>query len=386
MAKDAFSSSHPPLPPISEEDQHLCLRLLRSRRVGIVTFYRLLKEHGSAADALDALPKIAREAGIDNYAACPEAVIDAELKAARRAGARMVWRGAREYPKALSEIEDAPPVLWVRGQYAPTPTLALVGARNASSLGTRMTKRLAAELVHAGYCLASGLARGVDAVAHQTALDTATKNLPTIAVVAGGVDVIYPAENAALMDRVAERGAIFSEMPMGLHPQARHFPRRNRIISGLSRAVVVIEAAVKSGSLITAQLALDQGREVLAVPGHPFDVRAAGCNHLLRDGATLVRGAEDVLEALGEPVEAMQPAPPRKEPRKEPRQSARSLRETASLHSEILGRLGPSPVAEDHLVRGFDAPAAHVSSALVDLELDGQIERQSGGLLALKSK
>lgn len=243
-----------------------------------------------------------------------------------------------------------------------------------------MTKKLAGELVSAGFCLASGLARGVDAVAHHTALDTETDGLPTIAVVAGGVDVAYPAENAALMDRVAEHGLILSEMPMGLQPQARHFPRRNRIISGLSRAVIVVEAAAKSGSLITAQIALDQGRDVLAVPGHPFDVRAAGCLNLIRDGATLVRGTDDILEVVGTPRTQPQPDLPLAPP-----PPARNLRDTAELHSQILGQLGPSPVAEDQLVRNFDAPAAQVSSALVDLELEGQIERQPGGLLALKS-
>jgi len=261
--------------------------------------------------------------------------------------------------------------------------VALVGARNASSLGTRMARALARELGEAGYVVASGLARGVDAAAHLAAVESGT-----IAVLAGGVDVIYPAENAGLAADIARRGLLLSEQPMGMAPQARHFPHRNRIISGLARAVVVVEAAARSGSLITARDALDQGREVLAVPGHPFDARAAGCNMLIRDGALLVRGGKDVIAALPmeetdeQPELPKRPAAPDTPPAPPP--DKRSLRETAKLHQQILSRLGPSPLAEDQLIRDLAAPAGRVGPALVDLELDGKITRQAGGLLALR--
>ncbi len=375
MTQDRNSSSHPPLPPLSEEDQFAWLRLLRSRRVGVATFHRLLAEHGSAQAALYALPGIAQKAGEQRYEICPEGVIIAELKAARRVGARLLAFGHRGYPRALMDINDAPPLLWARGSLAPDeqPQIALVGARNASSLGTRMTRKLAEELGTEGFGVTSGLARGVDTAAHDAALATGT-----IAVVAGGVDVTYPAENATLMDRIAENGLILSEMPIALQPQARHFPRRNRLISGIARAVVVVEAAAKSGSLITAQVALDQGRDVLAVPGHPFDARAYGCNMLIRDGATLVRSTADVLEALtptGTP--AMLDKRPSLAPPIRP--------EIVTLHQQILDRLGPSPIAEDQLLRDTGAGIAQMSSVLLELEFGGRVERQAGGLVALKS-
>ena len=260
--------------------------------------------------------------------------------------------------------------------------IALVGARNASSLGTRMARTLAYDLGEAGFVIVSGLARGIDAAAHLAALPHGT-----IAVQAGGVDVMYPAENAELACDIAKQGLRLSEQPVGLNPTARHFPRRNRIISGLSCATVVVEAAAKSGSLITARDALDQGRDVLAVPGHPFDARAAGCNILIRDGAALVRNAAVNIEALeplhinppqiGTASSTMMPlsSPPASKPR-------RTLRETASLHMTILQRLGPSPVAEDQLIRDLQIPPADVAPVLVELEIDGKVERSAGGLLS----
>ena len=252
--------------------------------------------------------------------------------------------------------------------------IALVGARNASSLGLRMARALAGELGTRGYTIVSGMARGIDTAGHQAALETGT-----IAVLGGGVDVMYPAENTKLAHDIAETGLRLSEQPMGLIPQARHFPRRNRIISGMSLATVVVEAAAKSGSLITARNALDQGREVLSVPGHPFDARASGCNMLIRDGARLVRNAEDVIEALPTLEIVQQKA----EMPLETPATKRDLGDVADLHSQILDRLGPSPVAEDQLIRDLAAPARNVSPALVDLELEGRIKRQAGGLLAL---
>ena len=369
-------SNHPPLPPTTEDDLLDRLRLLRSRRVGIATYRRLLTEHGSARNALRALPDVARAAGVARYQVCPVAVVEAEIRAARAAGAFLLAEGSPDYPTSLSDIPDAPPLLWAIGQRAllHRPMVALVGARNASSLGTRMAKSLAADLSAAGIVVVSGLARGIDTAAHLSSLEGGT-----IAVQAGGVDVIYPAENAKLTEDIGQSGLRLSEMPMGMQPQARHFPARNRIISGLARAVVVVEAAAKSGSLITARNALDQARDVLAVPGHPFDARAAGCNMLIRDGALLVRSAEDVIEAIG----ALHPAPTQQALQLEPVPlPKRNLRETAALHSQILSRLGPSPIAEDQLIRDLAASATRVAPAIMDLELDGNITRQAGGLLA----
>ena len=381
-AKDTHpSSTHPPLPPTSEDDQFTRLRLLRSRRVGIATYQRLLIEHGTAQNALEALPEVARAAGVSNYIICSEAIIDTELKMARNIGARLVEKGTLDYPAALADLSDAPPFLWVLGdsRLLKRPMIAMVGARNASSLGTRMARRLAGDLGAAGYVVVSGLARGIDAAAHLAALDSGT-----IAVQAGGVDTIYPAENAELALNLGKSGLRISEQPMGLQPMARHFPARNRIISGLAQATIVVEAAAKSGSLITARDALDQGREVMAVPGHPMDARASGCNMLIRDGATLVRSAQDVLEALAPLAATQQPELSLVIP-EAPQKDNRSLRETADLHSQILSRLGPSPLAEDQLIRDLGRPAAKITPALVELELDGSIDRAPGGLLTRAS-
>jgi len=375
MTEEPQSSTHPPLPPTTEEDRFSWLRLLRSRRVGVATFHRLLAEHGTAQNALDALPEVAAQAGVTGYETCPPGVIEAELAAARAAGARLLCLGSAEYPASLAGLEDAPPLLWSRGDpgILSRDCLALVGARNASSLGVRMARALSADLGGRGFTIVSGLARGIDAAAHEAALPTGTA-----AVMAGGVDVIYPPEHARLAQDIAARGVLVSEQPMGLQPQARHFPRRNRLVAGLSRGVVVVEAAPKSGSLITARDAADLGREVLAVPGHPFDGRAAGCNLLIRDGAQLVRNAADVTAALETGHPAPRPARPAPAPRPRPTVTAT----TKALHQRILDRLGPSPLGEDQLIRDLGAPAQAVGALLVELELDGRIQRQPGGLLS----
>ena len=376
MTGKQLSSTHPPLLPTTEDDLVSRLRLLRSRRVGVVTYHRLLAEHGSATDALRALPEVAKSAGVSGYEICSEGVILSELKAGKAAGAQLVAHGTPAYPHSLYDIADAPPLLWVLGQIEllQKPMIALVGARNASSLGTRMAKRLGEDLTKAGFAVVSGLARGIDAAAHHGALAGGT-----IAVMAGGVDTIYPVENTALAQDIAKCGLRLSEMPMGLQPQARHFPVRNRIISGLARAVVVVEAAGKSGSLITARNALDQGRDVLAVPGHPFDARAWGCNVLIRDGATLVRSAEDIIDALT-PAAAPAPEPTLDLP--DPAPQKKTLRDIAVLHSEILSRLSTAPIAEDQLLRDINVTATEVAPVLIDLELNGKITRHAGGLLA----
>ena len=388
MAKDLFSSHPPFTPPTKEEDRLSWLRLIRSARVGPSTFFRLMSEYGTAEAALDALPKIAQAAGVDAYVPFPADKARAEIDLARAKGARMLCFGTDAYPETLASINAPPPVLWCMGQRAPIlrPMVALVGARNASSLGTRMARTLADGLGHEGYTIVSGLARGVDAAAHHASLKTGT-----IAVMGGGVDVVYPTENTVLASAIADQGLRLSEAPMGLYPQARHFPPRNRIISGLALAVVVVEAAEKSGTLITARDALDQGREIMAVPGHPVDGRAGGCNGLIRDGATLVRHVDDILDVL----RRLQDCPPKAADRDKPDTAAtgnnapRTSRTravepdtAAPLDTRILALLGPSPTAEDQLIRDLQMSAAQISPVLVTLELQGQVQRHPGGLVS----
>ncbi|MEP3346907.1 MAG: DNA-processing protein DprA [Litoreibacter sp.] len=371
MAGDLLSTPPPLAPPRLQGDCVSWLRLIRSYRVGTSTFFRLLHEHGSASAALDALPHIASAAGVARYTPCTVGAAQKEMERGAQLGAQLLLHGSATYPQALMDLPDAPPVLWALGDIALAnkPTVAMVGARNASSLGTRMAQGLSTDLGNAGYVISSGMARGVDTAAHIAALPHGT-----IAVVAGGLDVVYPRENTKLHDDIADQGLILSERPLGLQPQARDFPRRNRIISGLSRGVVVVEAAAKSGSLITARNALDQGREVMAVPGHPLDARAAGCNLLIRDGATLVRSAQDVLANISTPQPvalAMKPEPVKTSP----------VHTHGDAHAQILGLLGPTPIAEDQLSRDLNIDAGALSPQLTLLELEGKIERQPGGLL-----
>ncbi len=346
--------------------------------MGPGTFYRLMRDHGSAAAALEALPGVARHAGATDYAPCSREEAEAEWRRGERAGATPLAFGSRDYPADLAAIPDPPPVLWTMGDLSllKRPRVALVGARNASSLGLRTARALARGLGEAGLVTVSGFARGIDTAVHEVTLSSGT-----VAVMAGGVDVVYPAENAVLAQDMAERGLRLSEQPVGLAPQARHFPRRNRLISGLATALVVVEAATKSGSLITARNALDQGREVLAVPGHPFDARATGCNILIRDGATLIRGAKDVLEAIAASPpakpEPSKPSPPEPVPGRPPAPGG-----PLPLATAILDRLGPSPTPEDQLIRDVGRPPPEVAQALVILELDGRVLRQPGGLLS----
>jgi DNA processing protein len=382
----------PGQPDLSAAERLAWVRLIRSRRVGPVTFHRLIAEHGTATEALLALPEIAAAAGVEAYKICPVEVAQHEMALGRAAGARMICWGEAAYPKALYDLSDAPPLIWTLGDVSllNRPGVAMVGARNASSLGVRMATRLAETLGERGFVTISGLARGIDAAAHKAALA-----LGTVAVQAGGVDVIYPEENTQLAQDIAAKGCRISEQPMGLAPQARHFPLRNRLVSGLSLAVVVVEAAARSGSLITARNALDQGRDVLAVPGHPFDARAAGCNMLIRDGAILVRSSSDVIEAIGTGLPrqatlsrvAIADAPvlnptQKPTPLPGPVPARRPLADMSNLHSQILARLGPSPLAEDQLIRDLAMPPAHITPELLMLELEGKVLRQPGGLLS----
>jgi DNA processing protein len=407
MEADLFSYPTPFTPPTTEEDRLSFLRLIRSRRIGVATFHKLLAEHGSAQAALRALPETARAAGIADYTPCSEAAARAELLAGARTGAQLLLFGTPDYPAALAEIADAPPVLWALGDLGllQRPMIALVGARNASSLGGRIARKLAEGLGEAGFVVVSGLARGIDAIAHEASLTSGT-----IAAQAGGIDVVFPPENTALAAGIAQNGLRLSEQAPGLAPQARHFPMRNRIISGLSQAVVVVEAALRSGSLITARCALDQGREVMAVPGHPFDARAAGCNALIRDGAVLVRSVDDILAALptrlstGASSQRAADAAPRElgfrqtsrtdtaavnAPAPHPKQSDLTVAQpnTTStgpdtLRLRLLDRLGPTPQPEDQLIRDLGVSAAALAPELLLLEMAGVISRHPGGLIA----
>ncbi len=270
------------------------LRLIRTENVGPVTFYQLLRRFGSAGAALEALPRLATRGGRQaTLTICPRGAAERELADLDKAGVALVAWGEPDYPAALATLDDAPPLLQLRGRRAllRSRAIAVVGARNASANGRRIARELAADLGQHGFVVASGLARGIDAAAHLGSLPTGT-----VAVLGGGVDVVYPEENRELYEAIAENGVLVAEPPLGTVPQARHFPRRNRIISGLSLGIVVVEAAARSGSLITARFALDQGREVFAVPGSPLDPRCRGTNDLIRNGATLTETAEDVLQ------------------------------------------------------------------------------------------
>ncbi len=381
---DLFPSPHPTPSPQCVEDELAWLRLLRSRRVGPATFFKLLTEHGSAQAALDALPEHAAAAGVKDYLPCPLSVAEEELTRGQKAGATLIFWGQDAYPAPLAEIPDAPPLLWVKGETSllSQPMIALAGARNASSLGLRMAGKLASALTEAGFVVVSGLARGIDTAAHTAALKHGT----TIAVMPGGVDVTYPKENTELAQRIAVNGLLLSEQPIGFSPQARHFPLRNRLISGLSRALVVVEAAATSGTMITAHNALDQGREVMAVPGHPIDTRAAGCNMLIRDGAVLVRHADDVFEALSGAF-AQTDAPDfgqdhTQDHTSNPTPASPSVSPNpTALQDMILAQLTSAPLSEDQLIQMLGQSAHNLSAEIVALELEGRITRSAGGLL-----
>lgn len=373
--------------PQSESEILAWLRLARSRRVGPSTFIRLLREHKNAETALAALPEVASLAGAKSYMACRADEANAEIEAGFSAGAELLCLGTPEYPHHLALISDPPPVLWAIGEpaLALRPTVGLVGARNASSLGQRMARILAEELGPAGYTISSGLARGVDTAAHMASLETGT-----IAVMAGGVDVVYPRENKSLWEQICHQGLVVSEAPIGTSPQARHFPKRNRIISGMSLGIVVIEGAAKSGSLITARNALDQGREVMAVPGSPLDPRATGCNMLLRDGAGLVRSGADVIEYLEGTSQGMMDFPtpidfavPKTKGVHVANESKAQQPTTSIASPNLKSLLSTAPVSEDTLIRESGLPTPKAMELIFDLEMAGEINRHPGGMLSL---
>ena len=366
--------------PLSDSERLDALRLARTENVGPVTFRRLVGRFGTAAAALEALPDLARRGGRTRpFRTFPHAAAGRELAALDGLGARLLVLGEPDYPRALAALDDAPPVLAVRGDPALLDRrgVAIVGARNASANGRRLAGELARDLGSAGLAVISGLARGIDAAAHKGALEGGT-----VAVVAGGVDVVYPPEHADLQDEIAGRGALVAELPPGTVPQARHFPRRNRLVSGLALGTVVVEAALRSGSLITARFAAEQGREVFAVPGSPLDPRCRGTNNLIREGATLVESAADVLEVLdgmirvavggGESFTLAEEAP-----------AMNGDDVIGAARSEVLTQLGPAPTAIDELVRQTGVPAGLLRMVLLELELAGRLERHAGDRVAL---
>lgn len=359
---------------LSHSERRAWLRLARAQNVGPVTFAALIARFGSAMSALRELPRLARRGGAAGELAVPgEADAERELEGLERIGARMIALVEPDFPAGLAALEAPPPLISVLGrqEVLAQEMIAIVGARNASALGRKFATELAGGLGSAGLAVVSGMARGIDAAAHEGALPTGT-----VAVLAGGVDDIYPPENAKLYERIVERGIIVSEMPVGQKPQAKHFPRRNRIISGLARGIVVVEAAEGSGSLITANFALEQGREVFAVPGSPLDPRAKGTNRLLRDGATLTESAEDVLDAL-QPILGHSFREP-------PDDGFRWEDDGADeVRRRIVELLGSSPVGVDELVRQSGAAAPAVVSVLLELELAGRITREPGNRVAL---
>lgn len=364
---------------LSDQQRLDWLRLIRAENVGPRTFRALINEFGTAARALVRVSELARRGGRGELRIPSREEAEGEFKAAKRAGIRFVAIGEEEYPPFLREIDDAPPLLAVRGQpgVLTRPAVAVVGSRNASAAGSRFAAILARDLGEAGFVIVSGLARGIDTAGHRASLATGT-----VAVLAGGQDKIYPPEHSELVEEIVLDGAAVSEMPMGWEPRARDFPRRNRIIAGMSLGVVVVEAAERSGSLITARLALEAGREVFAVPGSPVDPRAAGTNRLLKQGATLVSSAEDVIEALtpimGRPVPpASIREPAREETVPEPLPSDEALR------TRIAGLLSPAPVSIDELARQAGAPAGAVQIILLEMELAGRLVRHGGSLVSL---
>ena len=365
--------------PLTDAEKIDWLRLLRSEGVGPVTFFHLVRFYGGAAKALAALPELARRSGRKAPIRVGTAAdVERELAAVKRAGAALLGWLEPAYPVPLAAIEDAPPLVTVRGEVAllTKRNVAVVGARNASANGRALAEAIARDLGKAGFVVPSGLARGIDAAAHKGALATGT-----VAVLAGGIDVCYPPEHRALFDAVAAQGALVAELPPGTEPLARHFPRRNRIISGLAEGVVVVEAALRSGSLITARLAGEQGREVFAVPGSPLDPRCHGSNNLIRQGAALTESAEDVLRALSgrriSPASAMALAEPDLAPLAPPAEA-----DSDKARTLLIEHLSPSPTAVDELVRQTDLPPALVASALLELELAGRIERHPGNRVA----
>lgn len=378
---DLFTPAPLPIAKLDAAQRLACLRLIRSDNVGPVTFRELINHYGGAEQALEVLPELARRGG-RTLRVCPREKAERELEAAHKIGASIVFTIEPGYPPLLAHVDAPPPAIYVKGDLAllDRPAIAVVGSRQASAAGITLAKRFAGDLGRRGLVTVSGLARGIDAAVHDASLPTGT-----IAVLAGGIDFVYPPENAQLQAAIGERGCLVTEMPPGFEPRAKDFPRRNRLVSGMSHGVVVVEAARRSGTLSTARMAGEQGREVFAIPGHPLDPRAEGTNYLLKNGATLVTNAEDVLESLASVLagsaamemaalyDDVRPAPPRPPPL-----IANSDRE------RVLLALGPNPVPLDDLVRATELPARELRVILMELDLAGRIERHGQALVSLR--
>ena len=358
---------------LSEAERFARLRLARCERVGPVSFRQLLERFGSAERALDALPDLVRKGGGHGYTLPPVERIEQELAAGKRIGATLVVLGDAAYPPMLAAVDPPPPLLWTRGDVGllSREAVGIVGARIASAGGQRIARGLATQLGQAGFAVVSGLARGIDAAAHAGSLETGT-----VAVLGGGVDDIYPPENAGLYDQIVEQGCVVSESPVGARAQARDFPRRNRIISGLSRGVIVVEAELRSGSLITARLANEQGRDVFAVPGSPLDPRSKGPNDLLRQGAILCEGIDDVRRAFETLRTLVEP------PSDHPFSDAPDQIDAAFL-DRVADLLSPTPTPRDEIARALNAPIGEVASALLELSLVGRATLLPGGSASL---
>ena len=379
---DLFTPAPLPVAKLDPEQRLACLRLIRSDNVGPVTFRELINHYGGAVQALDALPELAKRGG-RTLRICPQDRAERELEAAERIGARIIFTIEPGYPALLAHVDAPPPAVYIKGDAGllQRPAVAVVGSRQASAAGITLARRFGSDLGRRGLVIVSGLARGIDAAVHEASLSTGT-----IAVLAGGIDYIYPPENARLQAAIAETGCLVTEMPPGFEPRAKDFPRRNRLVSGMAHGVVVIEAARRSGTLSTARMAGEQGREVFAVPGHPLDPRAEGTNHLLKSGATLVTSADDVLEALApalagsslmmEPHAAFEDVPPA--PLRPPPLIGTSDRD------RVVVAMGPQPIPIDDLARATDLGARELRVILMELDLAGRIERHGQGLVSLR--
>jgi DNA processing protein len=358
---------------LSQEEAFARIRLLRSPNVGPVSYRQLLRRFGDARAALDALPGLAARGG-RAYRTAPQARIEEEIAGMRRAGARYLFHDSPEYPDLLAQAESAPPILSVRGDagLAWNPCVAIVGARNASAAAVKLARDFAAALAEAGLVIVSGLARGIDGAAHRGAMPA------TIGVIASGIDIAYPPQHADLQEEIAQAGLLVAEQPVGTEPRGSHFPSRNRIIAGLAAGTVVVEAAPRSGSLITARLAGEFGREVMAIPGSPLEPRSHGCNQLIRDGAALVQSADDVIELVtgftGQPRSRFRETVPA---------SYDAVEELADEPADIHSLLTAAPVAVDELIRQSGEGAAAVQLALLELEIAGRLTRHAGGRVSL---
>jgi DNA processing protein len=364
---------------LSDKERRAWLRLNHTQHVGPATFARLIAMFGSASTGIEEAPRMARRGGGESLRVPSDADAQRELDAIAKLGGRLLCSCEPAFPPSLAALDPPPPVLTALGNVGllAREMIAVVGARNASALGRKLAGMLARDLGTANLVVASGLARGIDSAAHEASLETGT-----CAVVAGGIDVVYPPENQQLYERIRAEGVIVSEMQMGQAPQARHFPRRNRIISGLSRGVVIVEAAEGSGSLITANYALEQGREIFAVPGSPLDPRAKGTNRLIREGATLTETADDVLTVL-RPILGRSFAEPGAAGLGSTGRDSRTLEAEADrIRARVEEALGPSPTDVDELIRQIGAPAPVILTILLEMELASRIARYPGNRVA----